>query len=64
MPWSRYFAASDEPGSPPPSWPVRAFNLTLAVLAVSFVFYYSSEGAKDTPQLAAGRNLQGKGKGV
>ncbi len=24
----------------------------------------SSEGAKDTPQLAAGRNLQGKGKGV
>ncbi len=28
------------------------------------VFLTSSEGAKDTPQLAAGRNLQGKGKGV
>ncbi len=26
--------------------------------------FFSSEGAKDTPQLAAGRNLQGKGKGV
>jgi polar amino acid transport system permease protein len=41
MPWTRYFAVSDEPGSPPPSWPVRALNFVLAVLAVSLVFYFS-----------------------
>jgi polar amino acid transport system permease protein len=41
MPWPRYFAASDDPGSPPPSWPVRAFNFSLAVLAISLVFYFS-----------------------
>jgi polar amino acid transport system permease protein len=41
MPWPRYFTASDDPGSPPPSWPVRALNFTLAVLAISFVFYFS-----------------------
>ena len=41
MPWSRYLAASDEPGSPPPSWPVRALNFTLSALAVSLIFYFS-----------------------
>src|ERR1035441_356714 len=41
MPWTRYFAVSDEPGSPPPSWLVRALNFALAVLAVSLVFYFS-----------------------
>jgi len=41
MPWSQYFAVSDEPGTPPPSWPLRAFNFALAVLAVSLVFYFS-----------------------
>jgi polar amino acid transport system permease protein len=41
MPWLRYFAASDDPGSPPPSWPVRALNFTLALLVISFVFYFS-----------------------
>jgi polar amino acid transport system permease protein len=43
MPWSRYFAASDDPGSPPPSWPVRALNFILAGLFVSLVFYFSFE---------------------
>jgi polar amino acid transport system permease protein len=41
MPWPRYFAASDEPGSPPPSWGKRTFNFALAVLAISLVFYFS-----------------------
>jgi ABC-type Na+ transport system ATPase subunit NatA len=41
MPWTRYFALSDEPGSPPPSWRVRALNFVLAVLAISLVFYWS-----------------------
>jgi len=41
MPWSRYFAASDDPGSPPPSWQVRTLNFALALLAISFVFYFS-----------------------
>jgi polar amino acid transport system permease protein len=41
MPWTRYFAVADEPGSPPPSWPVRALNFTLAILAISLVFYFS-----------------------
>jgi polar amino acid transport system permease protein len=41
MPWPRYFIASDNPGSPPLSWPVRAINFTLAVLVISFIFYFS-----------------------
>jgi polar amino acid transport system permease protein len=41
MPWTRYFTLSDEPGSPPPSWPVRALNLVLAVLAISLLFCLS-----------------------
>jgi polar amino acid transport system permease protein len=41
MPWTRYFAVSDEPGVPPPSWPVRALNFCLALLAVSLVFFFS-----------------------
>jgi polar amino acid transport system permease protein len=41
MPWQRYFAVSENPGSPPPSWPVRAFNFSLALLAVSLVFFIS-----------------------
>jgi polar amino acid transport system permease protein len=41
MPWPRYFAVSDNPGSPPPSWPVRALNCGLVLLAISFVFYFS-----------------------
>ena len=32
---------SDEPGSPPPSWTVRALNFALVVVAVSLVFYLS-----------------------
>lgn len=43
MAWSRYFAVSGNPGSPPPSWPVRILNFSLAVLVISFVFYYSFE---------------------
>ena len=41
MPWTRYFAVADEPGTPPPSWPVRALNFGLAVLAISLVFFLS-----------------------
>lgn len=41
MAWSRYFAVSDNPGSPPPSWPVRALNFIVALLAISLVFYFS-----------------------
>ena len=41
MTWTRYIAVSDEPGSPPPSWLVRALNFVLAILAISFVFYFS-----------------------
>jgi polar amino acid transport system permease protein len=41
MPWTRYFSVSDQPGSPPPSWPVRAFNFALAILAVSLVLCFS-----------------------
>ena len=41
MRWTQYFAVSDEPGSPAPSWLVRAFNFALAVLALSLVFYFS-----------------------
>jgi len=41
MPWLRYFAVSDDPGSPPPSWSVRALNFALALLAISLVFYFS-----------------------
>lgn len=41
MAWQRYFAVSDEPGSPPASWPVRVFNFALAFLAISLVFYFS-----------------------
>jgi polar amino acid transport system permease protein len=41
MPWTRYFAVSDEPSLPPPSWPVRTLNFALAILAVSLVFYFS-----------------------
>jgi polar amino acid transport system permease protein len=41
MPWTHYFTVSEEPGTPPPSWPLRAFNFALAVLAVSLVFYFS-----------------------
>jgi polar amino acid transport system permease protein len=43
MAWLRYFAASDDPGSPPPSWPVRAFNFALALLVISLVFVFSFE---------------------
>jgi polar amino acid transport system permease protein len=39
--WSRYFIASTEPGVSPPSTPVRAINFTLALLAVSLVFFFS-----------------------
>jgi polar amino acid transport system permease protein len=38
---SRYFTASSEPGTPPPSWPVRALNFGIALLAVSLVFCFS-----------------------
>lgn len=41
MPWSRYFAAANEPGSPPHSWRVEAFNFALALIALSLVFYFS-----------------------
>jgi polar amino acid transport system permease protein len=38
---SRYFTASDEPGAPAPSWPVRTLNFCIALLAVSLVFSFS-----------------------
>jgi polar amino acid transport system permease protein len=38
---SRYFTISDEPGSPAPSWPVKALNFGIALLAVSLVFCFS-----------------------
>src|SRR5580698_10278335 len=41
MAWLRYFAASDDPGSPPPSGVVRAFNFVLALLVISLVFFFS-----------------------
>jgi polar amino acid transport system permease protein len=41
MAYWRYFSASDEPGAATPPWPVRIFNFFLALLAVSFVFYFS-----------------------
>jgi polar amino acid transport system permease protein len=37
----RYFTASNEPGAPAPSWPVRALNFGIALLAVSLVFCFS-----------------------
>ncbi len=37
----RYFTASNEPGTPPPSWPVRALNFGIALLAISLVFSFS-----------------------
>jgi len=39
--WSRYFLASNEPGTPPPPLWVRAGNGALALLAISLVFYFS-----------------------
>jgi polar amino acid transport system permease protein len=41
MPWTRYFALSDEPGAPLPSWRVRVFNFALALLGLSVVFCFS-----------------------
>jgi polar amino acid transport system permease protein len=41
MPWPSFFAASDEPGSPPPSVAVRAANFALALVAISLVFCLS-----------------------
>jgi polar amino acid transport system permease protein len=38
---SRYFTASNEPGAPPLSWPVRALNFGIALLAISLVFCFS-----------------------
>jgi polar amino acid transport system permease protein len=43
MSWQRYFAASENPGSPPPSWPVRALNFLLALTFISLVFFFSFE---------------------
>ena len=41
MSWTRYFAASNEPGAaPPPVW-VRALNFSLALLAIALVFVFS-----------------------
>lgn len=41
MSWTKYFTVSEEPGTPPPPWPLRAFNFALAVLAVSLLFFFS-----------------------
>jgi polar amino acid transport system permease protein len=41
MPWSRYFAASPDPGKPPPSWRVEAANFAVALLGLSLIFYLS-----------------------
>ena len=41
MRWLRYFAVSEDPGSPPPSRPVQALNFALAVALVSAVFWFS-----------------------
>jgi polar amino acid transport system permease protein len=38
---SRYFTASNEPGTPGPSWPVRALNFGIALAAISLVFCFS-----------------------
>jgi polar amino acid transport system permease protein len=39
--WSRYFTASNEPGAPAPSWPIRTLNFFIALGAVSLVFWFS-----------------------
>ncbi|HUD82341.1 MAG TPA: amino acid ABC transporter permease [Candidatus Saccharimonadales bacterium] len=41
MRWSRYFTASNEPGAASPSWPVRALNFGVALLAASLIFCFS-----------------------
>lgn len=41
MSWPRFFAASDEPGSPPPSLGAQALNFALAILLLSLVFALS-----------------------
>jgi polar amino acid transport system permease protein len=38
--WSRFFIAATNPGAPPPSPPVRAFNWLLVGLALSLVFFF------------------------
>lgn len=41
MRWSSYFVASHEPGAAPPSAAIRAANFLLALLGLSFLFYFS-----------------------
>ena len=40
MRWSRFFIAAKNPGAPPPSPPVRAFNCLLVGLALSLLFFF------------------------
>jgi polar amino acid transport system permease protein len=39
--WARYFAASNEPGAPPPPVWVRVLNFSLALLVIALVFVFS-----------------------
>ncbi|HEY3862764.1 MAG TPA: amino acid ABC transporter permease [Verrucomicrobiae bacterium] len=39
--WTYLFAASNEPGAPPPPWWARAANAGLALLAFSLIFFFS-----------------------